>query len=499
MKGIKTYNELLEVKSDIEKGKFAYDAITEHKASDAYKTAIDANSYASGKNATIKNYEKVLYDITGAAIPDMYSANHKTASGFFKRFITQEAAYLLGNGISFTGQEFEVEPGTDGAYEKVVSVNIKDGKFLGVEKKWFATVDTGTKEKLGKDFERNLYIYAKEAMKHGVAFGFRDLDKVVFFKFTEFVPLYDTTNGALCAGVQWWQTEGKQAPLNFILYEIDGYTTYRKRPSEEIEIFEPKRGYIQIATGAEADTEKNYEYENYPKFPIVPLYVNAERVSELEAIRPQIDCYDLIKNGFANNIDEASIVYWVLTNAGGMDEQDMVEFRDAIKRTHIARAQGGEGATAEAHTIDVPYAATEACLARLKKDLYDDYMALDVEAIAAGNITATQIEAAYEPMDEKSAEFEFCVTKFIEGILEIMGIEDTPIYNRQRISNQREFVEMVMLAGDIIDDETKLDLMPFLTPEMKETILRRKADVDMSRFGNIPTETDPVEGGRSQQ
>ena len=86
---------------------FVLSAIGEHKSSDIYRTAVDAEKYASGKNATIMNYQKLLYTLTGKAVPDNYTANHKCASGFFKRFVTQEAAYLLGNGIKRqAGQEY---------------------------------------------------------------------------------------------------------------------------------------------------------------------------------------------------------------------------------------------------------------------------------------------------------------------------------------------------------------------------------------------------------
>ena len=103
---IKTYQDLLDV-GEVERERMAFvlDAIREHKASEQYKVAKDAELYANGKNATIMQYQKLLYTLTGQAVPDNYSANHKCASGFFKRFVIQETAYLLGNGIAFENAE----------------------------------------------------------------------------------------------------------------------------------------------------------------------------------------------------------------------------------------------------------------------------------------------------------------------------------------------------------------------------------------------------------
>ena len=59
-----------------------------------------------------------------------------------------------------------------------------------------------------------------------------------------------------------------------------------------------------------------------------------------------------------------------------MDDVDRKKFLDRMKTVKAAVVED-EGARAESHTIDVPYNAREALLDRLRKDLYDDYMALE--------------------------------------------------------------------------------------------------------------------------
>lgn len=447
MNKIKTYQDLTAIgQNEANRMQFVLSAINDYKSSDLYKMAHTGKEYATGQNTTIKQYQKVLYTLTGQAVPDNYTANHKCASQIFKRFITQETAYLLGNGVTFSNEE--------------------------------------TKKKLGKEFDNNLYRYVKSALAQSVSYGFFNLDKVVFFNALEFVPLYDEENGGLMAGIRFWQVDGSK-PLRATLYEIDGYTDYIKTEKEQIKVLNKKRTYKQVIKKSAVDGTEIYDGDNYPSFPIVPLWANTEKQSELVGIREQIDCYDLIKSGFANDLDDASMIYWTLTNAGGMDDVDLAQFVERMKTVKAAVVDGDDGVKAEAHTIDVPYQSREAYLSRLEKDLYKDFMALDTEQIAAGNVTATQIEAAYEPLNEKTDELEMCVIEFINGILEVAGIKDNPTFKRSQIVNKKEETELILMSAEYLDEETILNKLPFLTPDEVETVLEKRVAEESNRYKQL--------------
>lgn len=366
---ILSYNDLVEITNEDEKQQFILKAINEHKATDMYKTALDAEDYMRTQNTTIMNYRKILYTMSGQAVPDNFSANYKCASSFFKRFVTQENQYLLGNGVTFN--------------------------------------DESTKEKLGgEDFDSVLQEVGRNALVQGLAFGFANVDHVDIFKLTEFVPLWDENDGALKAGVRFWQVDTNK-PLRATLYELDGYTEYikdEKNGDRDMHILQDKRPYKLTVGISEVDGLQILDGENYPTFPIVPLWGNPEHQSELNTIRTQIDAYDLIKSGFANDLDDVSAIYWTLSNTGGMDDVDLAQFVERMKtvKAAVVGDSVSGGASAEAHTIEVPYQSRETYLTRLEKDMYKDFMALDTEQIAAGQVTATQIEVAYEPLNEKS-------------------------------------------------------------------------------------------------
>ena len=206
-----------------------------------------------------------------------------------------------------------------------------------------------------------------------------------------------------------------------------------------------------MIASTEADGDVIYDFENYPSFPIIPLWANSEHQSTLVGIREQIDCYDLIKSGFANTVDEASIVYWTLQNAGGMSEVDLAKFITRMKTLHAVVLDGGE--TAQSHTLDAPVEGRKALLALIDADLYRDAMALNIDMLLSGSGRSDQVKAAYEALNAKCDEFEYQLLDFIQGILDVAGIEDTPTFTRSLILNQQESIGIIIQASQFLSSD----------------------------------------------
>jgi hypothetical protein len=162
-----------------------------------------------------------------------------------------------------------------------------------------------------------------------------------------------------------------------------------------------------------------------------------------------------------------------------MSPEDDIQFIEQLRLTHVAHADGDDGAGVESQKISVPFEASEAALGVLRKQLYDDFMGLDVKSLAGGDKTATEIEAAYEPLNQKTDDFEYHVTDFILGILKLAGIDDAPTYTRSKNVNHREAVETVLSAAEYLDDEymTKKILTELGdADEVDEVMSRKMAD-----------------------
>lgn len=408
-----TYQDLQEIgDSDKARMDFVKSAIDKHRASEEYKTAETAFEYYKKRNVTLMKFQKMLTTLSGRQVIDKWSPNHKVTSGFFKRFVTQQTQFLLGNGITWKDENTFSDPQQKADFDSAV-------KTAG------------------------LY-----ALIMRVSFGFWNYDHLDVFKLTEFVPMQDEENGALRAGIRFWQIADDK-PLRATLYEEDGYTELRYKDGKG-EILKEKRKYIEIVRGSEIDGTEIIDGENYPSFPIVPFWANEERQSELVGIREGIDVYDFIKNGFANDLDSAQL-YWIVKGAGGMDDPDLVQF---LERLHLVGAAApADGQDVMPVTVNLPYAAREELMANIAKDLYDDYMALDITQIKSGSVVNAQIQAAYAPLTAKADDWEYFVLDFLKGIMKLAGIEDTPTFTRSMIVNTPEMIGSVLQSAQFLPAE----------------------------------------------
>lgn len=443
----------------VEKGRllvFLRDAIQQHRDSDTYNLAVIADEYDAQRNRTITEAVRRIYSLAGTPVEDFTASNNCIASNFFRRLNTQRCTYSLGNGVTFDADS--------------------------------------VKEKLGDKFDADLYSLAYKALIHGVSFGFWNVDRLHVFPLTEFVPLWDESDGSLRAGIRYWSLDWKQKPVYAVLYEEDGYTKYRSKGKSglTLEEIEPKRVYRQTIAHTDAGGDEIIGEENYSALPIVPLYGNRQHQSTLVGMRSAIDSFDMIQSGFANDLTDCAQVYWIIGNAMGMEDTDVQRFMDRIRLAHVAVADT-DNSSVTPYTQEPPYNAREAYLNRIANSIYRDFGAFNPEDVAAGAVTATQINAAYQPMDEEADAFEYQVIEFVQQILRLNGLEGVPQFKRNRISNQTEQVTNVIQEAQFLDDQTILELLPNITPDMIPEILARKDAQDAVRFEDEP-QNGPVEG-----
>ena len=460
-----TYQDFVEAGEENREA-FALEAIRRHMASDAYKVAVDADLYDMQRNPTIAKYVQQIFDITGSKLVDFTASNNKIACNFFHRLNTQRVMYSLGNGVGFI-----------------------DVSEVGQE-------DT-TKKRLGKHFDHDLQMLAYKALTHGVSFAFWNIDRMCIFPLTEFVPLWDEQTGTLRAGIRFWRLDPTR-PMQVVLYEEDGWSRFQTVQStngshaERLVMTSEKRAYITHFVYTKADMDPQViAAENYSSLPVVPMWGSKLHQSTLIGMREAIDSYDLIRSGFANDLQDCAQIYWMIANAGGMDDKDMQRFLDRLKINHVALVDSEDGGSAQGFTQEIPYEARKEYLNMIRSGIYEDFGALDVHTVAAG-ATNDHIDAAYQPMDEEAADFEYQISEFVQQLLALIGIDDQPVFKRTRISNQLEQVQMISAEADWLDRETILRKLPNVSADEVPAILDRldAQEQDMTEITPMPVVTD---------
>ena len=444
----KTFQDFEVEKAKGKTAEFLRALINTHRSSDAVKIALDADAYDHRENITIKKFEKTLFTTNGHQVVNYTASNMKVCSNFFGLLNTQRVSYSLGNGVTFS--------------------------------------DAKLKEKLGVDFDTVLKKAGRYALIHGVSFLFYNSDHCHLFKLTEFVPLYDEATGMLRAGARFYQIDQRK-PLTVVLYEEDGYTTFRtKANGSKLEEIEPKRAYKQIVSFNPADGETIIGEENYGALPIVPLWGSDLKQSTLIGMREQIDSYDLIRSGFANDLLDCAQIYWIISGFMGMTDPELSQFRDRLLFNHIALVDSDNGSVTP-YTQQIPFESRTAYLEQIRKQIYNDFGAVDVTNFSSSTKTATEIQAAYQPMDDMADDFEYQIIQTVQQILKLIGEEDTPIFKRNKVTNQLEQVQLVIQEAEYLDDRTILEKLPNITPDEVEEILKRKDAEDATRMAQFDT------------
>lgn len=415
--------------------------ITQHESSGLVRTARVANEYDAQRNTTIREAAPMMYKLSGVRVKDPTRAAHHIASNFFHKLNSQRVNYLLSNGMTFQDETVK--------------------EMIG-----------------GSDADVKVRRAAYYALIHGVCFLFLNVDRLHIFPVTEFAPLYDEETGALMAGVRYWRIDSSK-PMTAVLYEQDGYTVYRSEGGgSALTLSADKRAYKLTVAKAQADKDAHVVgAENYTALPIAELWGSDAHQSTLVGMQETIDAYDLIQSGFVSDIESCAEAFMLLENYGGMDDSDLIEFRDRLKMHRIGVVDTTQGGKVSMQQMEIPHAARGACLDRLRRDIYEHFGALDTASIAAGSKTATEIKAAYQGLSDAADELEYQIIACVRQLLALIGKDDTPTFKRSQISNELEQTQMVMQAQEYLDDETILSKLPFISPDeiagIRERLLAR--------------------------
>jgi len=423
------------------------EAIRRYKASPSFHHALEANCYFRGENSAVarktilrarklegrdaagrRRVRTTTEDVVGNRIP----------SAFLYRFVTQQNQFMLSEGVS---------------------------------------LPLDIKRALGADFDHQLEHLGECALLHGCAWGFWNADHLEIIEAAQnawsgFFPLLDEMTGEMMLGVQFWQLSPER-PMYIRIFDHEGVRIL-KEEGRSLSVVVQQEPYRRIRTEDALESVITTE-AGYSRIPLIPLRANADGASELTpAIKAKIDAYDAILSDFADNLDRANDVYWVLNNFGGtMDEvAELLEQINRVKAVANLSDGSGSSASAEPHTIEVPYAARREALTLLERALYQDYMALDMDALTGGSLTNVAIRTATANLNLKADRYEWQLRQFVRDLLALIGRPTDDIrFKRQSIANESEVVRDIAAMRDDIDQRTALRLNPYIQEEEIEALM----------------------------
>ena len=428
--------------------------INDWKSGEIYNTAVTADTYDRQKNNTIMTFIKQMFSVSGLKIQDFTASNNKIASNFFRRLNVQRNTYSLGNGLKFK--------------------------------------DDATKAKFGEDFDNTMFWGGYYSLIHAVCFLYSIGGDTGYFKATEFAPLWDEETGVLRGGVRFWQIDADK-PTFAVLYLKEGRQKFKKDKKGFEAVDADIVPYGVNVTSTEATGVEDVQPFVYSDLPIVPLWGSTLHQSTLIGLQSQIDSYDLIRSGFANDLTDVAQIYWILENYGGVDDKELERFLDRLKLNHIAEMDTSGGGKLTPYSQDIPFQARQAYLQHIRGEIYEGFGAFDTSAMSAAPKTATEIESAYQPLDENADDYEYQIISCVKSLAKIIGIDPakaTPEFKRNRVANASEMVDMLVSLADTLDTETIIDHIPFITVDEKDKVMQRIQEKELSRIEDEYDQTD---------
>lgn len=400
-------------------------AVGQHKDSEKYQFYKFGEDYYTGKNTYIMNRKKkVLLDGFGVC-ENIFQANYRLPSGFFKKIVDQKVQYLLGNGIKFEIQEQDID-------------------------QYFET-----------SLDDCMIDIATTASKKSVAwlYAYKSNNQLLFTEVApeQITPVYDES-GNLVYVIREYDEQGKAVRLVYDSQTVQRY----ERKRNKFELVEQYGHYVKTLSvnGKLVSEEPN----GFGVVPFIPLYNNRERLSDLVPIKEYIDSYDVVMSDFANNIDDMQDAYFTLKGYTG-DIGNLNEFMRQLKQIKAVPISADGDITA--NQLQIPTEARSVMLDRTEKEIYKTAMALNVSDLKGGSITNVVIKAMLIDLDLKCDQFEWQIRKFMTKLIDFINFVEGTSYtdqiylDRSFIMNRSEQIDDILKTRGIYSDQTIMEKLPF--------------------------------------
>lgn len=262
---------------------------------------------------------------------------------------------------------------------------------------------------------------------------------------------------------------------------------------EHVEVYDEHTMTAYVLDGGQLKAESQHAHiqleENgqrldadWGRVPFVPFKYNAREIPLLKYIKPEIDDYDATSSDMSNAIKDAPNSLKVVRGYEGQAASNTAQESDksgTTKFIHNLHELGvafvGEGGDIEIKQVTLDTNASEAHLARLRKDIYDGACGVDAQEAAQGNTSGVAIRLRYSDLDMNCAAIgnEFAVS--LENLLYFINIDAAArhignfdglkvkfVFNTDVSVNEAETIQECVQSRDLLSQRTILANHPWV-------------------------------------
>lgn len=408
--------------------------------------------YYEGKNDAIKTREKT----------DSTKPNNKIINGYPSYIIDVIQGYFIGKPVTYSSMDENLIKDLQDIfnYNDEQDENSELAKMAGIK---------------GKSYE---IVYTDE--NANLRFNEMDADNIIM--------VYDTKiNPEPSFAIRFYKSKNLTTNADELYVEI--YTKdnieYYKEVSNKLELQEIQEHF-------------------FGQVPVIEFLNNDEAIGDFERVISLIDAYDKAQSDTANDFEEFTDAFLVLSGMVGTTSEDVMK----LKEDKIILTEGEGKQAAEWLIKDINDSALENYKNRLKSDIHKfsktpDMSDANFSSNASGVAMAYKLLGLEQIMATKERKFKKALQRRLEIIVTYLNIKgknydwrDVDItFARNKPINVKEEVETAALLRGFTSDSTALSQLPMIDDvSMELEKIESERDPYHEDLDNVDLEEDIDEG-----
>lgn len=419
------------------------------------KKGVDYYNFRHDILDRVKKYRK-----DGVEIQDLISPNNKLVHPFLKILVDQLADYIAGIKPDISTEEE--------AYQEAIDKFLTD-KFYDMLVDWIKN----TSKKSIEWF--HVYINTKGELK------------TVIVPAQQIIPVWDTQyQDELVGVIRYYKYQLKIGSGETVdRYKVEWWTdenvTYYEQLEDELFVFDTSYTVNPSPHYIKSNSSNNVKLpQSWGRVPFIPLKNNTEGKTDLEAIKPLQDAFDLVKSDWVNDLETYNELVYAIKNLSGSvynedSKRGYSELRMIVEsiREEKAIAVDDNGGV-EVIRSEIPVEAKRELLLMLRKEIFYFGQGVDVGQSEFGNDpSGVSLQFQYAPLDLKAdakiRKLQVALQEYFWFITEYINRTQKKSYdpanievkfNKSIIFNQKELTETINSME--ISQEGKLELYPLV-------------------------------------
>lgn len=254
-------------------------------------------------------------------------------------------------------------------------------------------------------------------------------------------------------------TDGKVYTYNEY-WTQDSATFFRQPQGEDYDtmVYNQSVAVVDSVNDEAMDNTATFKH-GFKGVPFIPFRNNNDERPDLYKYKGLIDVYDLVYNGFVNDVEDVQQVILILTNYEGTNLEQFKDNLRKYKAANFESTSADDRSGLDKLTIDIPVDARTKLLDMTFKNIFYQGQGVNPDELSLGtNLSGTAIKMLYGQLELKAQQIESEFTPSVAQLVRfILGKDNTykitQTWTRTSIQNDSEQADIVAKLASVSSKE----------------------------------------------